>query len=186
MKFLFDYFPIVCFFIAYKFWGIYVATSVAMATSALQLAAYWLKHRRFEKLHLIVFILIFVFGSLTLIFHNALFIKWKPSIAYWMFAIVLLGSHLVGSKKPLMRRMLKDKISLPDKVWVHLNTSWAIFFLFLGALNVYVLYHYSTNAWVYFKLIGTLGLMLIFIVGQAIYMSRHVQKDDNLSNNHEG
>ena len=176
MKFLFDYFPIICFFIAYKLWGIYVATGVAMAASALQLAVYWLKHRRFEKLHLITSAFIFILGGMTLIFHNAIFVKWKPTIVYWIFAIVLLGSQIVASKKPLMQRMLKDKINLPEKIWRHLNISWGVFFLFLGFLNLYVVYNYNTNAWVYFKLFGTLGLMLLFIIAQAFYMAKHMQK----------
>lgn len=178
MKFLFDYFPIICFFIAYKLWGIYVATAVAMAASGLQLGAYWLKHRRFEKLHLITFVFIIVLGSLTLIFHKAIFVKWKPTIVYCIFAAVLFGSHFFG-KTPLIHRMLGDKISLPDKVWPRLNMSWAIFFFVLGILNVYVVYHYDTNAWVNFKLFGTLGLMLVFIIGQSLYIAKYMKKPSN-------
>lgn len=178
MKFLFDYFPIICFFIAYKLWGIYVATAVAMAASGLQLGVYWLKHRRFEKLHVITFVFIIVLGSLTLIFHKAIFVKWKPTIVYWIFAAVLFGSHFFG-KKPLIHRMLGDKISLPDKVWPRLNMSWAIFFFVLGILNVYVVYHYDTNAWVNFKLFGTLGLMLVFIIVQSLYIARYMKKPSN-------
>lgn len=178
MKFLFDYFPIICFFIAYKFGGIYVATAVAMAASALQLAAYWLKHRRFEKLHVITFVFIIVLGSLTLIFHKAIFVKWKPTIVYWIFAGVLFGSHFFG-KKPLMYSMLGDKVSLPDKVWPRLNMSWAIFFLGLGILNLYVVYNYNTNAWVNFKLFGTFILMLVFIIGQAFYIAKHMKAVKN-------
>jgi intracellular septation protein len=173
MKFLFDYFPIICFFIAFKLWGIYVATGVAMGASILQLAIYWLKHRRFEKLHVITSIFILVLGGSTLIFHKPIFIKWKPTIVYWIFTIVLLASQF--SAKTLIHRMLKDKITLPHKVWSRLNLSWAIFFLILGFLNLYVVYHYDTNAWVNFKLFGTLGLMLLFIILQATYIARHLQ-----------
>lgn len=181
MKFLFDYFPIICFFIAYKLWGIYVATAVAMVTSALQLTFYWIKHRRFEKLHVITFAFIMILGSMTLIFHKAIFIKWKPTIVYWIFGAVLLGSHFIG-KKTVMHRMLNDKITLPKKIWSRLNLSWAIFFLLLGVLNLYVVYHYDTNAWVNFKLFGTLGLMLVFIVAQAFYLARYVQSSKKISN----
>jgi len=180
MKFLFDYFPIICFFIAYKFGGIYVATAVAMAASALQLAGYWLKHRRFEKLHVITFIFIIVLGSLTLIFHKSIFVKWKPTIVYWIFSGVLFGSHFFA-KKPVMQSMLADKVSLPDKVWPRLNMSWAIFFLALGILNLYVVYNYNTNAWVNFKLFGTLILMLAFIIGQAFYIAKHMKTVKNTS-----
>src|SRR3990167_10758602 len=174
MKFLFDYLPIICFFVAFKLWGIYVATAVAIATSLLQVGVYWLKHRRLEKLHIITLIFIVILGGATLIFHKPIFIKWKPTIVYWIFTIVLLGSQLFGSK-PLIHRMLKDKITLPHKIWFWLNMSWAIFFLLLGGLNLYVVYHYDTNAWVNFKLFGTLGLMLLFIFAQAFYLARYVQ-----------
>jgi len=176
MKFLFDYFPIICFFIAYKIWGIYVATAVAIGTSILQVGAYWLRHRRFEKLHLITMAFIVLLGGATLIFHKAIFIQWKPTIVYWIFSLVLLFTQFL-SKQTLMHRMFKDKIELPLKIWARLNMSWAIFFLLLGALNLYVVYHYSLNSWVNFKLFGTLGLMLGFILVQAVIMSRYMQHD---------
>ena len=181
MKFLFDYFPIIVFFLVYKFLGIYWATGVTMAASLLQVGIYWLMHKRFEKFHIITMIFILVLGSFTLIFHNAIFIKWKPTIVYWIFSIVLIGSQFIGARS-LIHRMLHEKISLPEKVWSRINLSWGIFFLFLGGLNLYVVYHYDTNAWVNFKLFGTLGLMIVFIFCQAIYMSKHMQaikKDDN-------
>lgn len=174
MKFLFDYLPIICFFIAYKIWGIYVATAVAIGVSILQVAFYWLKHRKFEKLHVITMAFIVVLGSATLIFHKAIFIQWKPTIVYWVFSVVLLFSQFI-SKRTLMHRMFNDKIELPLKVWGRLNLSWAIFFLVLGFVNLYVVYNYSTDAWVNFKLFGTLGLMLVFVIAQAIYMSRYMR-----------
>ncbi len=176
MKFLFDYFPIIIFFVAYKVWNIYVATALTMAAAVIQVGAFWLKHKRFEKFHIITLAFILVLGSATLIFHNDIFIKWKPSIVYWAFSIVLIGSHFIGSKT-LIRRMLDEKINLPIKVWDKINIAWGIFFIFLGALNVYVIYHYSTNIWVYFKLFGTLGLTILFILVQAIYISKHIKKD---------
>ncbi len=173
MKLLFDYFPIICFFIAYKFFGVFTATAVTMLACILQNMIYWLKNRKFEKLHIITLFSVLILGSFTLIFHNAIFIQWKPSIIYWIFAIVLLFSQYV-SRKNLLARMLGDKITLPGKIWNQLNIAWSVFFIFLGFLNVYVIYHYSMNAWVNFKLFGTLGLTLAFTVAQAIYMSRHV------------
>lgn len=176
MKFLFDYFPIICFFIAYKFWGIYVATAATMGACALQNIAYWIKHRRFEKLHVITLLAVFVLGGFTLILHNAIFIKWKPSIIYFAFAGALLVSHFV-SHKNLLQRMLGEKINLPQTVWKKLNIAWSLFFIFLGGLNIYVLYHYDTNAWVNFKLFGTLGLTLVFTIIQAFYMAKHIQNE---------
>ena len=174
MKLLFDYFPIICFFIAYKFFGIYTATAVTMAACALQNLIYWLKHKKFEKLHIITLLGVVILGGFTLIFHKAIFIQWKPSIIYWIFALVLCFGQFV-SRKNLLARMLGDKINLPKKIWDHLNLAWIIFFILLGFLNIYVVYHYSMDAWVNFKLFGTLGLTLVFTIAQAIYMSRHMQ-----------
>jgi intracellular septation protein len=176
MKFLYDYFPIICFFIAYKFYGIFVATAVTMGASFIQVSGYWLIHRRFEKIHLITLALILLLGTSTLIFHKAIFIKWKPSIIYWVFALLLFGSQYIG-KKPLLHRMLGDKISMPAKIWKRMNFWWGVFFTFLGILNLYVVYHYDTNAWVNFKLFGTLGITLVFLVLQALYMARHIEPE---------
>lgn len=176
MKFLFDYFPIICFFIAYKFSNIYIATEVTIAASLLQLSVYWLIHRRFEALHTITFIFVVLLGGSTLLFHKDIFIKWKPSVIYWIFALTLLFSQFF-SAKTVLERMLSDKISLATVIWKRLNLSWAIFFILLGFLNLYVVYHFDTNAWVNFKLFGTLGITLIFIIAQALYMTRHMQKN---------
>lgn len=174
MKLLFDYFPIICFFIAYKIWGIYVATAVAMGACALQNIVYWCKNRCFEKLHIITFITIFVLGGFTLIFHNAIFIKWKPSIIYWAFSIALFYSQFFTHKN-IIFRVLGDKITLPAVAWKRLNFAWALFFIFMGFLNIYVVYHYTTNQWVNFKLFGTLGLTLVFAIAQAVYMTKYVK-----------
>lgn len=172
MKFLFDYLPIIVFFIAYKYANIYLATALTMITSVLQVVTLWLLHRRFEKFHLITMAFVVILGSFTLLLHNPIFIQWKPTIVYWIFSAVLIGSQMIGSKS-LVHRMLDEKIALPLKVWQRLNTSWAIFFAGLGALNLYVVYHFSTNAWVNFKLFGTLLLLLTFILLQALYISKH-------------
>ncbi len=174
MKFLFDYFPIIVFFVSYKFWNIYVATALTMIASALQVGIYWLNHKRFEKLHLITLLFIIVLGGSTLLFHNEIFIKWKPTIVYWAFSVALFVSQFIGSKS-LIQRMLQEKVTLPLKIWSRVNASWALFFAIMGLVNLYVVYHYSTNAWVNFKLFGSLGLMLIFIVLQAFYLSYHMQ-----------
>lgn len=176
MKLLFDYFPIICFFIAYKLQGVYVATAVTMIACVLQNIIYWFKHKRFEKLHMVTLISVLILGGFTLFLHNAIFIQWKPSIIYWIFTLILLFSQYV-SKKNLLAHLLGDKIALPAKIWKQLNLSWALFFLFLGVLNVFVIYHYSMNAWVNFKLFGTLGITLVFTIAQAIYMSRFIQPE---------
>lgn len=175
MKVFYDYIAIIAFFIIYKFFGIYVATASAIVISALQTILHRLIYKRFEKIHLITFAVILVLGGATLFFHNALFIKWKPSIIYWVFAIALLLSNKIG-KMPLMQRMLESKISMPAHLWQQLNNNWAYFFITLGALNVYVLTHFSTNAWVNFKLFGTLGLTLLFTVVQFMLLGPHIKE----------
>ena len=179
MKFLFDYFPIICFFVAYKIWGIYVATAVAMVISALQVSGYWLRYRKVEKIHIITLALILLLGGTTLILHDAIFIKLKPSVIYWVFALMFFASHWFTSKT-LIERLLGDKMQAPTKTWAVINYSWGIFFFLLGFLNLYVVYHFDTNTWVNFKLFGTLGLMLVFIVAQAFYLAKHTTSlEDN-------
>lgn len=182
MKFLFDFFPLLLFFAAYKFYGIYVATATAMVASFIQVATFWLKHRRFEKMHLIALGAIVIFGGLTLALHDNTFIKWKPTIVYWIMATLLFGSHFVGEKTAI-ERMLEGQIALPPRLWARLNLSWGIFFLFLGALNIYFAFYFRLDldekarddAWVYFKVGGTLGLTLLFVIAQAVFMARHVE-----------
>ena len=176
MRFLFDYLFIICFFIAYKFYGIYIATAIAMTVSTLQVSAYWIRFHRFEKFHLITLMFILLLGGCTLIFHKAIFIKWKPTVIYWAFSIILLSSHFFG-KHTLIHRILKEKVELSQKTWSRLNLSWVLFFLILGILNLIVVYHFNTNIWINFKLFGTLGLMLIFILGQAFYIVRHIPQN---------
>jgi len=174
MKILFDYFPIICFFIAYKLYGIYVATVVTMIACGIQIGTYWIMHRRFEKMNVITLFVVVLLGGSTLIFHNAIFIQWKPSVVYWLFSIVMLGSHVIG-KKTIMQRMLDAKVTMPRSIWSRINFAWGVFFMLLGFLNLYVAYHYSLNAWVNFKLFGTLGILLVFVILQALYMSRYIE-----------
>lgn len=178
MNFLYDYFPILCFFIAYKFAGIYWATAIAMIASTLQVGIYWIRHRRFEKIHLVMLILILLLGTSTLLFHRTIFIKWKPTIIYWLFTFILVSSHFFGNKKPTLEKMLSKKITLPRKIWKHINLGWAIFFLIMGAVNLYVAYYFSTNTWVYFKLFGTLGMTLVFAILQGIYIYPHMSETE--------
>lgn len=179
MKLLFDFFPILLFFIAFKLFGIYIATATTMAASAIQVGVYWLQHRRFESLHIVTLVTVVLLGGSTLLFHNDLFIKWKPTAIYWVFALLFLSSQVIG-KKPIIQRLLDGKINLPASVWYRLNIGWAIFFLLMGAVNVFVLSHFSTNTWVNFKLFGTLGLTLLFLIAQAVYMSKFMDTKNTL------
>ena len=115
---------------------------------------------------------------MTLIFHKPIFIQWKPSVIYWLFAGALIGSHFVGSKKPLLAIMLAHKITLPKPMWKRLSYSWGYFFIGMGIANIFVAYHYSLDAWVYFKLFGTLGLTLFFAIAQSLYLYRFIKQVD--------
>jgi len=173
MKLLYDFFPILLFFIAYKLDGIYTATGVAIAAAALQTAAFWIRHRRFEKMHLITFGLLLFFGGLTLLLRDPVFIKWKPSVVNWLFAAVFLGSHWIG-EKPIIERMMSHAIQAPHPIWLRLSWMWIVFFLSVGLLNLYVAYSYSEETWVNFKLFGMLGITFVFVIAQGLYLGRYV------------
>ncbi len=182
MKFLFDVFPLLLFFGAFKLYDIYVATAVAIAASFVQVGVYWWRHHKFETMHLITLAVIVVFGGLTLLLHNDTFIKWKPTILYWVFATLVLGSQIIGGKTA-MQRLLGAQLQLPDTVWRHYNLSWGLFFLVAGGLNLYVAFFYAQHeaeavrqaTWVNFKVFGLLGLTLAFTLVQALFLARHLQ-----------
>ena len=177
MKFLFDFFPILLFFLAYKVYDIYVATAVAIAASIAQVGMFWFKHRRFENSHLITLVIVVLFGGATIILQNEMFIKWKPSVLNWIFAIIFIGSQFIGNKT-VIERMMSKTITLPAAVWLRLNMSWAIFFITLGIINLYVVYNFDTDTWVNFKLFGMMGLTVLFIIAQAVYMSRYMEASE--------
>ncbi|MBL4851623.1 MAG: septation protein A [Gammaproteobacteria bacterium] len=172
MKLLLDFFPIILFFIAAKVYDIYVATAVAIVASVLQVAYLWFRHGRVEKMHLITLAAIVLLGGTTLLLQDDMFIKWKPSVVNWLFALVFVGSQFIG-KKPIIQRMMGNNFTLPTIMWTKLNLMWAGFFIFLGLANIYVAYNFDTDTWVNFKLFGMLGLTLLFIIVQTVYISRH-------------
>jgi intracellular septation protein len=174
MKFLFDLFPILLFFLAYKLYDIYVATAVAIGAAFVQTGAYWLKHRKFEKMHLITLGILVLFGGLTIALHDPVFIKWKPTVVNWLFGISFLGSQFIG-ERTLMERAMGHAITVPSPIWARLTWAWTLFFLFMGLLNLYVAYNYSEETWVNFKLFGMMGLTLVFVFAQAFYLSRHME-----------
>jgi intracellular septation protein len=176
MKLLFDLFPIILFFAAFKLFGIFAATATAIAATVLQIVWTKWRHGKVDTMLWVSFAIVAVFGGATLILHDETFIKWKPTILYWVFSITLLFSNLFF-RKNLMRTMLHEKLALPVKVWNHLNLAWSFFFAALGVLNLYVAFNYSTDAWVNFKLFGTTGIMVVFVLLQAIALSKYVEED---------
>ncbi len=175
MKFLFDIFPVVLFFVAFKFYDIYVATAVAIAATVVQIAWVWLRHRKVEKMLWVSFGVIAVFGGATLVLQDETFIKWKPTILYWLFAGALAIAEL-GFRKNLIRAMMESQIALPEPVWRRLLASWIGFFAVMGAINLAVAFNFSTETWVNFKLFGGIGLMLIFVVLQALMLARYAEQ----------
>lgn len=184
MKFLFDFFPLIAFFIAFylpedREQGIYAATYTIMIASLIQIFAYWLLYKKFEKMHVITLAVVLIFGGLTIYLRDEVFIKWKPTIVNWCFATALIGSHFIG-KKVLFERMITmadERIQMPAAVWRNLNISWAVFFIFIGFVNLYVAYHFSTEFWVNFKAWGMTLINLIFLIGIFIYMYKYLKED---------
>jgi intracellular septation protein len=178
MKFLFDFFPILLFFVAYKLYDIFVATGVAMVAALVQTLTYYFKHGRFEKMHLVTLGLLLVFGGLTLVLHDPVFIKWKPTVINWLFGVVFAGSAWIG-RKTLVQRMMDHAVPIEDPaIWSRLNWAWVTFFLAMGALNLYVAFNFDEETWVNFKLFGLMGLTFVFVFGQALYLSRHLPAED--------
>lgn len=175
MKFLFDLLPVLLFFIAYKLDGIYVATAVLIVTSLAQVAWLWFRHRRIEKMPLITALLVLLLGGATLLLHDETFVKWKPTVVNWLFALAFLGSQFIGGKT-LIERMMGGAIDLPAEIWSRLNTLWVAFFALMGVANLYVAFNFATDTWVNFKLFGMLGLTLVFVVLQSFYLARHLKR----------
>jgi intracellular septation protein len=178
MKFLFDLFPIILFFVAYKMYDIYVATAVAIVAAFVQTGLFWLKNRKFEKMHLITLAILVIFGGLTLILRDPVFIKWKPTVVNWLFGATFMGSQFIG-EKTLVERMMSHAITAPVAIWRRINLAWVVFFVAMGALNIYVAYNFSEEAWVNFKLFGMMGLTLVFVFGQAFYLSRYMETEED-------
>jgi intracellular septation protein len=177
MKFLFDLFPVILFFIAFKLQGIYVATAVAIAASFAQIGWLWLRGRKIDTMLWVSLGIIVVFGSATLLLHDETFIKWKPTVLYWLFASVLSGSALIF-RRNLIRSMLGEQIRLPEPAWSKLNFSWVGFFACMGFLNLYVAFNFSTDTWVNFKLFGGMGLMLAFVIAQGLFLAKYVEQKE--------
>ena len=179
-KLLFDFFPVLLFFIAFKLEddpkrGIMVATAVIIAATVVQVGYMRLRHGRIEKLHLVTLALVVVLGGLTLALDDERFIKWKTTVVYWVFALVFLGSQFIGSR-PIVRRLMESRVTLPDTAWTRLNLGWIGFFVILGAANLFVAFRFSTDVWVDFKFYGVITLTLLFIAGQTVWLMRQIER----------
>ncbi len=204
MKFLFDLFPVILFFIVFK-WGegnaeaaqaygqqflsglvsggqvtitqapILLATAIAIIATIFQIGYLLARRKKVDGTLWLSFGIIVFFGGATIYFHNETFIKWKPTVLYWCFAAALLFSQIF-LKKNLIRAMMEKQMSLPDGIWRRVNLSWVAFFMSMGLLNLYVAFNFSTATWVNFKLFGGMGLMFVFIIAQSLMLSKYMKE----------
>ena len=199
MKLLFDLFPVILFFATFKYYGsdpegaaalvgsllgsavldvkqapILLATVVVIVATMAQIAWVHFRHGKVDKMLWVSLALVTVFGGMTLIFQDETFIKWKPTILYWVFAGSMAFAAMVLKKNPI-KAMLGEQLTLPDPVWGKVNLSWIAFFAFMGALNLFVAFNFSTDTWVNFKLFGGMGLLLLFVLGQGLMLSKYVE-----------
>ena len=173
MKFLFDLLPVILFFVAFKFFGIYIATGVAIAATFLQIGWLLLRKRKIDNMLWVSLGVITVFGGATLLLHDETFIKWKPTVLYWLFGATLLIAEF-AFRKNLIKAMMGKQMTLPAAVWRKLLFSWTGFFAVMGVLNLYVAFNFPTDTWVNFKLFGGMGLMLVFVLLQGVMLAKHL------------
>jgi intracellular septation protein len=172
MQLLFDLLPVVLFFVAYKLAGIYVATAVLIVGVLAQTLISWIRHRKVSPMLLTSAVLVLVFGGLTLLVHDAVFIKWKPTIVNWLFAAAFLGSQFMKGPT-IVQRLMGEQMKLDSPaLWTRLNLMWVVFFVVVGALNLYVAFNFSESTWVNFKLFGLMGLTLVFALAQGLWLAR--------------
>ena len=206
MKLLFDLFPVILFFAVFKFAGaqpeaaqafagqylsfivvdgeisaqqapILLATAVAILATLAQVLWLLIRRRHVDTMLWVSLVIIMVFGGATIYFHDELFIKWKPTVLYWCFALALMGAQLI-LRKNLIRSLMGQQMTLPDPVWNKLNLAWGAFFAAMGALNLYVAFNFPLELWVNFKMFGFLGLMIAFVIAQTAYLSRYLKEPE--------
>ncbi|MDE1197345.1 MAG: septation protein A [Pseudomonas sp.] len=190
MKQFIDFIPLILFFIVYKIspqavdilghsfmvGGIFSATAMLIASSIVVYGILYVRQGKLEKSQWLTLVACLVFGSLTLAFHSETFLKWKAPVVNWVFALIFAGSHFIGDRL-LIQRIMGHALTLPQPIWVKLNIAWIVFFLFCGAANLYVAFTYQ-DFWVDFKVFGSLGMTLIFLIGQGIFLARHIHDAD--------
>ena len=171
MQFLADYFPLLLFFAAFKLWDIYVATGVAIAASVVQIAYFRWRRGKVQTVHWLSLAIIATFGGATLLLHDETFIKWKPTVLYWLFAAILAIGRVIF-RRNLIAALMKD-LTLPDPVWARVTWTWVAFLLAMGAANLYVASHFSTDAWVKFKVFGVMPLTVLFSLALIPVILKH-------------
>ncbi len=177
MKQLIDFIPLIVFFVLYKFYDIYVATGALIVATAIQIGLTYFLYKKVEKMQLITFVMVAIFGGMTIFLQDDNFIKWKVTIVYAVFAIGLLVTDLMG--KPLIKGMLGSEITLPDRVWRTVNWMWVGFFTAAALLNIYIAFSLPLDVWVNFKVFGLLAATLLFTIVTGAYIYKHLPKEES-------
>ncbi|WP_236171024.1 septation protein A [Pseudomonas pseudonitroreducens] len=189
MKQFIDFIPLILFFIVYKLdprnvefagqsfsvGGIYSATAVLIATSVVVYGALLIKQRKLDKGQWVTLAACLVFGGMTLAFHSETFLKWKAPVVNWLFALAFAGSHFIGDR-PLIQRIMGHAVNLTDSLWAKLNIAWVLFFLICGCVQLFVAFTFQ-SIWVDFKVFGSLGMTLLFLIGQGVFLARHMHDE---------
>jgi intracellular septation protein len=184
MQLLLDYIPIVIFIAAYFYEDIFFATGVLMGVMPIVFLLQWVLTRKVNRIFLASTVLVLVLGTATLYFRNATFLYWKPTVLNWAIGLAFLGSQWIGGKT-LVQRMLGGAARLSDEQWSRLNLIWVAFFAVVGCVNLYVAYHFSEAFWVKFKLFGMLGLTVVFIVIQSVWLTLAMRKQEMVRDDRE-
>lgn len=177
MSQLFELIPLVGFFVGYKLYDIYVAVSILMILMTISLILVKVQKKNITNMQYLSWLLVIVFGTITLAFRNEIFIKWKPTVLNWGFGLAFLISHFFGKENFTERLLGSAKIKAPKKVMEKLNFAWVLFFILTGTLNIIIAYRFTTETWVNFKLFGLFGLTLAFAIGQAVYLKIKLDKN---------
>jgi len=172
MHFLAEYFPLIVFFVAFKLADIYVATAVAIAASIAQIVYFHTRRGKVAPMHWLSLAIIVIFGGATLLLHDETFIKWKPTVLYWLFALVLLVGRAVF-RRNLISALLPDLV-LPEAVWGRVTWAWVAFLAAMGGANLYIAAHYSTDVWVNFKIWGGIGMFMLAAIGTVASVARYL------------
>ncbi|WP_413284650.1 septation protein A [Vibrio sp. MA40-2] len=177
MKQIIDFIPLIIFFALYKMYDIYVATGALIVATAIQILLTYFIYKKVEKMQLVTFVIVAVFGGMTLFFHDDNFIKWKVTIVYALFALGLLITHLIG--KPVIKGMLGKEITLPNTVWNKINWAWVGFFTVCALVNIYVAFSLPLDVWVNFKVFGLLAATFGFTLLTGLYIYKHLPKEES-------
>lgn len=177
MKQLIDFIPLIIFFILYKTQDIYAATGALIVATAIQIALTYFLYKKIEKMQIVTFVIVAIFGGMTIFFRDDNFIKWKVTIVYSLFSVGLIVTHLIG--KPVIKGMLGKELTLPDSVWAKINWAWVVFFAFCAVLNVYVAFTLPLDVWVNFKVFGLLAATLVFTLLTGLYIYKQMPKEES-------